>query len=96
VVWSTLLAQTSSLSSPDFGAISTLFGQDEMHPLYDLFPEGALSVTAAFLRTIHVNRLGKYLSRQLSDLSPAEWTAKNAWEDAFADILSSITVSRCR
>lgn len=86
-------SQTKSIANPDHQAIKALFGEVRVHPLYTLFPEAALSVTAAFLRTISANRLGKYLSRETEDLSHAEITAKTAWEDTYSSILSSITVS---
>ncbi|KAL7415009.1 hypothetical protein BDY24DRAFT_280317 [Mrakia frigida] len=81
---------TTSLSSPNFKTIKLLFGKSRAEPIYSLFPTAALAVTAAFIRTVSTNRLGKYVSRPLSDLTPAELKMKNGWEDALADIIGSI------
>lgn len=50
-------------------------------------------MTDAFLRTINSNRFGKYLTPATEDLTDSERTLKSAWENTFAKIVESITVS---
>ena len=91
-----LHSQIGSLTSPSFNfdKIIALFGRDRAHPLYDLFPEAALVVTDAFLRTINSNRFGKFLTPPTEDLTASERSLKSAWENTFAKIVDSITVSQ--